>query len=140
MIKDKETKMRSLFLLFSHTLTLEQKEEASKDLNVSSICSLPKELLEKWGQISPKGDFPIDEIKPFIEWLETKSNRHDYVLIQGEFGAVFYMVNWCFLHERIPIYATTQRVHAEHLLPDGKIEITKQFAHVNFRQYPNLIN
>lgn len=132
--------MSTLFLLFSHTLTPQQREEAVKSLKVSDICSMPKELLDKWSQISPRGEFPIDEMEPFVQWLEAVSEPGDYVLIQGEFGAVFYMVNWCFSHERIPIYATTHRHHTEHRLPDEKVEIIKQFSHVNFRRYPSFIH
>ena len=60
--------------------------------------------------------------------------KGDYVLVQGEFGAVFYMVDYCFKTGRIPVYAATKRVVQEHKNGD-KITSKRVFEHTCFRRY-----
>ena len=59
----------------------------------------------------------------------------DYVLIQGDFGACYLMVNHVLDRECIPVYATTERQAKETRLEDGRVELTHTFQHVRFRQY-----
>ncbi|MCD5406943.1 MAG: CRISPR-associated protein Csx20 [Desulfotomaculum sp.] len=54
--------------------------------------------------------------------------------MQGEFGAVFYMVDYCFKTGRIPVYAATKRVVQEHKNGD-KITSKRVFEHTCFRRY-----
>lgn len=128
--------MKSMALLFSHQLTEIQKQEAREKWGVKRFLPLPPSLQSQWSNIPAEGDFSYHWMEPFVTWLMENTSTGDLVLIQGEFGAVYVMVSWCHLQERIPIYATTERRYESHRLPDGSIENRHIFRHVNFRRYP----
>ena len=44
-------------------------------------------------------------------------------------------VSFCFRHQLVPIYATTERLHKETVTEDGSIAIHKVFQHRLFRRY-----
>jgi len=127
--------MPNLFLLFSHTLTPEQEHEIEKKLKVGFIAPLPKDLQKIWSNIKPKGELDIKSLDEITSWLENFATKDDFVLIQGEFGATVYLVNFCFDAGLIPIYATTKRIYEETKKEDGTIERKHIFKHVNFRRY-----
>jgi len=56
------------------------------------------------------------------------------VLIQGDFGAVYHMVNFAKELGLIPIYATTKRESIE-LKQGNKIIKKSIFKHIKFRKY-----
>ncbi|HQM85960.1 MAG TPA: CRISPR-associated protein Csx20 [bacterium] len=127
--------MPNLFLLFSHSLTPEQEHEIEKKLKVGFITPLPTDIQKIWSNIKPKGELDIEPLKEITSWLEDFATMGDFVLIQGEFGATVYLVNFCFDAGLIPIYATTKRVYEEHTNSDGTVERKHIFKHVNFRRY-----
>jgi len=51
--------------------------------------------------------------KEFKVYLEASASRGDYILIQGDLGMVFSLVNWCLRRGMIPIYSTTKRTVME---------------------------
>jgi hypothetical protein len=128
--------MKQMALLFSHTLTEEQENEARERWGVTRFLPVPEELQSRWSQVPVEGPFPKEWMIPIVEWLEGHTQSGDLVLVQGEFGAVYFIVQWCYRNERIPLYATTVRINTEHVLPNGTTRITKIFSHVNFRVYP----
>ncbi len=71
---------------------------------------------------------------PIRKWILKESKEHDYVLIQGEFGATFYLVDYCFNIKRVPIYATSIR-QVEEKAEDDITITNRTFKHVNFRKY-----
>lgn len=127
--------MSQLFTLFSHTLTEDQKKEAFEKLGVSDIVSLPDTLQKLWSQV------PVDikSIKifaiPFTEWLSANAKQYDYILVQGDYGLTFYLVDFCLKNELIPVYSVTERKQTEEIKPDGSIETTRVFVHSGFRKY-----
>lgn len=123
-----------LLSIISHTLLEEQIEEAKNVLKIDSIVLMPEEIRNIWSNISPFGYFPIDKINEIIRWISMVSEEYDYVLVQGDFGATYYIVDYCIKSNRIPIYSTTKREVEEHT-KDGSVEIKKVFRHVNFRKY-----
>jgi hypothetical protein len=127
--------MRKIFLLFSHNLTDEQVKELKDRFGICSIISLPKDLQNLWSNFPPENDFPEKLANIFIKFLKENSSIDDFVLIQGEFGLVFYMVDWCLKNRRIPIYSTTKRIFKEENQPDGSIKNIHIFKHINFRKY-----
>ena len=127
--------MPNLHLFFSHTLTPEQVKDAHEKLGCKNIISLPDDLQKKWQQIPPEGEIDDFIIKPFIEYLSQETEVVDYVLVQGEFGMSFIIVNWCLKNNRIPIYATTKRVIIEEKQADGSVKKTNIFKHIQFRRY-----
>lgn len=126
--------MKNLILLFSHSLTGEQLKDAKHTLGINRIITLPDNLKNIWSNIPPELPVVNDCIYEIKDWLLENANKGDYVLIQGEFGATYLMVNFSFKHGYIPVYATTKRINREKIVGD-KVINEKVFKHVRFRFY-----
>lgn len=127
-------KLRKLFLIFNHKLTDEQKSSAFHTLKVDEIIYLPDDLQEIWSNIPPEGDL-TEEIKKVINWLNGNSSKGDYVLVQGDFGATFYLVDYSLKMGLIPVYATSKRTVLEEKDEHGVTKKVSIFKHVEFRRY-----
>ncbi len=126
---------KKLILLFSHKLTKAQIQDAKTNMNITEFVSMPKELQNQWSNIPADLDTISEYLADIRLWLHDLEATNDYMLIQGDFGATYYFVNWAFKNKLIPVYATTKRIHAEKELSDGSIEIQKSFQHQMFRKY-----
>jgi len=124
-----------LFLLFSHKLTDEQIDEAEDKLDVSEIKYLPENLQKLWSMVSPEGELSLERLRKITDWIVKNSEKNDFILIQGEYGSTFYIVDFCFNTGLIPIYSTSERVYSEKTNGDGSIKREHIFKHVNFRKY-----
>jgi hypothetical protein len=124
-----------MFLLFSHNITDKQIEDAKLTLDVDEFVEIPENLQEIWSQVSPEGDLPIEDLNKIIDWLKGRADKNDIVLVQGDFGAVCYMVSACFNLNLIPVYSTTNRFAIENKREDGSIEKRSIFEHICFRKY-----
>lgn len=126
---------RKLFLVFNHTFTAAQEEDARRSLGVAEVVPLPDDLRSVWGQIPP--DLP--EIEPYLapirKWVADEGRPGDHVLIQGDFGACHLLVNWAAENGFTPVYATTRREAVETQEPDGSVKMTHHFKHQMFRRY-----
>ncbi len=126
--------MSSLYLLFSHEFTDNQKKDARENLNVNNIKNLPDKLQKLWSNIPPEIEDLTDYLSPLITWLSEKICQGDYILVQGEFGAVFMIVDWAKKNNITAIYSTTERKSKE--IKDGdQIKTIKLFEHKRFREY-----
>ncbi|MDY6861727.1 MAG: CRISPR-associated protein Csx20 [Thermodesulfobacteriota bacterium] len=126
---------RSLFLIFNHEVTEAQKKDAGNSLDIGRVVHLPDELKQLWQQIPSDLDSIGSYLVPLKNWLVQKSIKGDYVLIQGDFGACYLMVNLAFDLGLIPIYSTTQREAVEEYNGDGSVKLVHQFKHRIFRKY-----
>jgi hypothetical protein len=124
-----------LFLLFNHILTQAQEEDARTSLGVKKIVGLPDGLKEIWEAIPPEMNEIKHVLHPLKNWLAVSARQGDYVLIQGDFGACYIMVNFVFESGLIPVYSTTQREAVEKVLQDGSINLTHKVNHRIFRKY-----
>ena len=129
--------MPDLYLLFSHELTEQQKKEAYAELGVGEIHYLPDDLKGLWSQIPPEIHELSSYLQPIQEWLSNQIREGDYLLIQGDFGATFLMVQWSFARKCRPIYATTRRKVIE-VRNNQEIITHRVFEHVKFRLYETL--
>ena len=129
--------MKSLFLIFNHTITPFQESDARASMGVGRIVSLPDELQQVWRQVPPDLPAISGYLDPVRQWLEEKGRFDDCLLVQGDFGACWFMVQFAFEHQMIPVYATTEREAAEERQPDGIIKTTRHFRHRMFRRYGN---
>ncbi|MFW6025862.1 MAG: CRISPR-associated protein Csx20 [Candidatus Woesearchaeota archaeon] len=128
--------MPKLFLLFSHEITDKQKNDAIKSLNIDKIILLPDNLQSKWSNIPANLDSLKEYLLPFKRWLNKEVEKDDYILVQGEFGAVYFIVSWAKNNNLTPIYSTTERNVKEKI--DGEIvKSVKKFEHIRFRKYDN---
>jgi hypothetical protein len=126
---------RTLLLLFNHQLTPDQDSDARESLGVSKVLEPPEALRELWGNVPPDLTDLGGYLEPLRQWLTAHSAPADYVLIQGDFGATYLMVDFAFEKELIPIYSTTDREATEELQPDGSMKLTHRFQHNRFRKY-----
>lgn len=122
---------KRLILLFSHQLTPQQLKDAKETLQCNKIIYLTDELLYKWQNITPETDIQI-----FRDFLVENAKVGDYVLIQGEWGTTYNMVNFAKEKNMIPIYSSTARkVIEEKSGSDNKVIKTSIFEHRGFYRY-----
>ena len=126
--------MKKLFLLFSHTLTPQQQEDAKRDLGVDTFVSLPLELQTLWSNVPSELEEVSDYLKPLTTYLKEQTKADDVVLVQGDFGATYQMVNEVKALGLKAVHATTKRNVIEKVV-ENKIVKTSVFEHVRFRSY-----
>lgn len=126
--------VQKLHLLFNHTLTQEQLSDAKASLFCYVIVSLPQELQELWSSVPPNLKSLEEYLKPIKEYVSAYIQKDDFVLVQGDFGATYIMVNFLKSLGAKPIYATTSRDVVE--IREGDKVIKKSiFRHERFREY-----
>lgn len=99
-----------------------------------NICYLPESQKNFWMNISPEGLLPVEKLSEITGMLEEQSVVGDYLVVQGDFGSTFFVMDWAFKNGRIPLYATTRRKAEEKHL-ENSVEIRRFFAHDHFRKY-----
>ncbi|MBW1741727.1 MAG: hypothetical protein JRJ42_11475 [Deltaproteobacteria bacterium] len=125
----------SLFLIFNHQITEIQEKDARESLGVDRILDLPSDLKDLWSQIPSDLHKIMGYLEPVKKWLKSHATKNDYVLIQGDFGACYIIVNFAFEIGLIPIYSTTRRAAVEKHENDGSVKLIHQFNHQMFRKY-----
>lgn len=131
----KDIDLTRLFLIFNHKLTNDQIKSARDQLNIDNFIYLPDELQKIWNTINPEGILEMENLKMITDWMKSETVKSDYILIQGDFGATFYLVDFCFKNDLVPIYATTIREVIEKTEDNGTVKKTNVFKHINFRIY-----
>lgn len=126
--------MAKMFLFFSHKLTEEQIISAKKDLNCNEFIYLPEDLQKLWSNISAY-EQNYKYLEKFKEFILKNYNENDYILIQGEWGYTYQLVNFCKGIKIIPIFSTTERNATETINKDGSISKKSIFKHVLYKKY-----
>lgn len=127
------------FILLNHKLSDDQRADAIKSFETSEFVEMPLKISEIWSNIPPDAE-KLDEIlEPVKAWLSGQALAGDTVLVQGDFGAVYSMVDFAFSNGLVPVYATTSRDAVERKKEDGSIETVRVFRHRTFRKYSNNI-
>jgi len=127
--------MKKMFLLFSHTLTPEQQEDAKVSLGITKFVPFSREIIKLWSNVPPGLESLNNYLEPIFACLKDNASSGDYVLVQGDFGATYHMVNFAKSLELIPVYATTERKSVEEIQQDGTVKKTSLFEHKRFRRY-----
>ncbi len=127
--------MPKMLLVFSHELTDEQRVDAVQHLNIDEVVAMPESLKKLWMNIPPGLTSLKEYLKPICNWIKEVAEKEDVVLIHGDFGATYILVNCSFKLNLIPIYATTERAVNEQRNPDGTVKIERVFKHKMFRRY-----
>lgn len=125
----------TLFLIFNHQLTSKQERDARLSLGIQRIEDLSSNLQSIWNNIPPYLTEISAYLAPIQNWLKLNAKQNDYVLIQGDFGACYIMVNFAFEMGLIPVYSTTLRDAVEEHKDDGTVKLVHQFNHQIFRKY-----
>lgn len=126
--------MKKMFLLFSHNLSEIQLNDAKSNWEISEVVSLPNKLQDIWSNIPADIEKLREYLLPIRNFLAENSQYGDVVLIQGDFGAVYQMVNFSKDLGLIPVYATTSR-EIEEFEENGKTIKKSIFEHIRFREY-----
>ena len=126
--------MKKMFLLFSHKLTPTQKDYAIKALEIDEFVYLPENLQIIFSNI-PSDLNNLDEyLLPIKDFLRENSHYGDVALIQGDFGAVYQMINFSKSIGLTTVYSTTNRL-TEETYENGRTIKKSIFEHVMFREY-----
>ena len=123
-----------MILLFSHKLTVSQKEDAVKNWGIQSFISLPEDLQKIWSNIDPDLENLHDLLLPVYTFLNDVADDGDIVLIQGDFGACYNLVQHAESKTLVPVYATSKR-SVEEYIENGENIKKSIFAHRRFRKY-----
>lgn len=126
--------MKQMFLLLNHDITDMQRQDADR-MGVRCVVPLPPELQAAWVNIPADAPGIAPLLQPICEWLMKSAAPGDFVLIQGDFGACWLLVNFSFQLKLIPVYSTTERKALEMMQKDGSIQTVRQFKHIIFRKY-----
>ena len=108
-----------LFLLLNHTFTGTQETDARQSLGVTRIVDLPGDLKALWRQIPAELSRIAEYLEPVMDWLGKHAGKGDYVLVQGDFGACYLLVNFAFKEGLTPVYSTTHREASDEQDGDG---------------------
>ena len=125
--------MRKCFCLLNHVLTQKQLDELAQKYQVSDVEYPPKDVSELWSQIPTGNELFKSDLKSVIQWLQ-KAESKSLIIIQGEFGSTFALVDWALSNALIPIYAVTKRIETEEKKGE-KIVRHYIFEHECFREY-----
>lgn len=126
---------KKIGLIFSHKLSGEQREDMEKNLKVKEILYLKEDLQKKWSNIPPELESLEEYLSEILYWIDDNFSKGDYILVQGDFGATYIVVEYCKVKELIPIYSTTKRIAIEESLEDGTTRNINHFKHIRFRKY-----
>ena len=121
--------MKKIILLFLHILTEPQIKELKEKWDCEEIIYMTDELKNNWMNVV--NDVDINQFKKF---LLDNLEKDDYVLIQGEWGLTYNMVNFAKENNFIPLYAGTTRKATEYRDGDKVIK-NSVFSHTTFKKY-----
>jgi hypothetical protein len=126
--------MKQMFLLFSHQLTPLQIEDAKKSLGATLFVPLSQKLQTLWSEIPPELEDMTEYLQPIKDFLMQHATKDDIVLVQGDFCAVYEMVNFAKSLDLIPVCSTTKR-QVEEITHNNKVIKTSTFEHIKYRRY-----
>ncbi len=127
--------MADLFLLFNHSLTDRQAAQARQELGVAEIHEPPLDISRLWANIPSEPESISDFLAPVYVWIDNNTTAGDFILIQGDFGACYLVVQYVNGRGVTPVYSTTERRAVEKQLHDGRVQLTHTFQYVRFRKY-----
>ena len=125
--------MRKCFCLLNHKLTQKQLDELAQKYQVSDIEYPPKAVSDFWLQIPTTAQILKAYLQPVTDWIQ-KAGQGDLIIIQGESGSTFALVDWALSKAFIPLYAVTKRIETEEMQGE-KVVRHYVFEHECFREY-----
>lgn len=125
--------MPKTYCLLNHSLTQNQLAELKERFESEEIIYPSDELSKKWSQVPATPDLDIDLISNVTDWLSS-ANQNDILIVQGEFGSTFMLVDYALKKNLVPIYAVTTRISKEVRVGE-QVQKVNVFEHVCFRKY-----
>lgn len=68
----------SLFLLFNHTMTIDQEEDARVSLGSVNVITMPDDIRKAWARISPDLPQIFSLLEPVCNWLISEASIDNY--------------------------------------------------------------
>jgi hypothetical protein len=127
--------MADAYLLLNHEITKAQRLELTEGWGAQRVQHLDQEIGRHWSAVSPYGELDLEFLKGVCRTIEGKARKGDMIVVQGEYGATFFVVNFCLQHNFVPLYATSLRNYEERQNADGSVERFHRFRHIRFRRY-----
>lgn len=125
--------MSKAYCLLNHALTENQINELKEKFAVAEIIYPSQQLSGKWSQIPTTENIDKTVIDSVTAWL-VGAEENDVLIVQGEFGSTFAIVDFALKKGLIAVHAVTQRIATESR--DGeKVSRSYIFEHVCFRRY-----
>ncbi len=120
-----------MYVLMSHDITRQQMSDAKRTFHVHSFITLTADI---WSQIPAETESVESSLLQLKAQLVTYANKGDLLLVQGDYGATFNMVQFAKEKGIVPVYATSRR-KAYEVVEGEKITTVREFQHVRFRKY-----
>lgn len=124
---------KKALLLFSHQLTENQEKELVQNFKVKKIVSLSSELQEMWSNVSIKKNYK-ENLEKIKKYIEENFNENDVMLVQGNWGYTYNIVNWSIEKKLVPVYSYTER-NVEEIKDGENVKKISYFKHVKFIEY-----
>ena len=125
--------MKKSYLLLNHTLTENQVADLLENWHVDAIEETSEPIKVFWSQIQAGSEIKKSDLKLVVDWLDG-AKEGDIIVLQGEFGSTFALVDYALLTKLVPVHSVTRRVASE--TRDGeKVFRNYVFEHVCFRKY-----
>jgi hypothetical protein len=128
---------KNIHLLFNHKLTSEQENDALKTLQVTDFIYLNDELQKIWSNVPSNEANLKNYLDKITEYVKKNVQKDDIVLVQGDFGATYMMVDLVRSLDGKAVYATTKRSVVE-VMDGDKVIKQSVFRHEMFREYKTL--
>ena len=125
--------MKTAFCLINHQLTENQITELRENYSVSNIKYPEPALSQAWAQIPATQQLDMKPINSVIEWL-ADAKAGDLVIIQGEYGSTFLLVDYTMKNKLVPLHAVSKRISKE-IRVGEQVQKQNVFEHVCFRAY-----
>jgi len=126
--------LKRFHLIFNHTLTQRQIEDAKGSFGIEEMVPLPEDMQSLWSNLPPDMERLVPYLDPLLSYIDHHVTADDVALVQGDFGATCLVVRQIKARGAIAVYATTRRSGVEKHI-DGKVVKTSIFEHVRFREY-----
>ena len=125
--------MKKAYCLLNHNLTERQLAELRDSFAVCDVLYPSEELSRLWSQVPATKRLDTSVIESIIGWL-TSARKGDLLIVQGEAGSTFMMVDYALKTGLIPLHAVTKRV-AQEVRSGEQVQKQHIFEHVCFREY-----
>ena len=125
--------MKKAYCLLNHALTERQISELRERYGVEDIDYPTEELSQSWSQVPATKTLDVSPVQAVVKWLSS-AQKGDILIVQGEVGSTFMVVDFALKNGLVPLHAVTKRVARE----EREGEIVRRsyvFEHVCFRVY-----
>ena len=126
-------KYKKVLALISHKILPEQEQELKNKFEIVDIKFLPENLQQIWSNVLYDDKY-YTNLNEMIDYMLSILNEEDYVIVQGNWGYVYKLVEEAKKNKIIPLYAFSVRDSSEDIINGEVVKITK-FKHQCFVEY-----